>query len=122
MTAETIVLHKRRLGLYLLTVTTLLGGELLLRNVEWQGNSQLHTLMELAATLLALFVGAMSLIRFFSQRDSQFLYIGAGFLGTSLLDGYHAVVTSSYFQAYMPSDMQHLVPWSWMRPGCFCPS
>ncbi|MDD1621605.1 MAG: diguanylate cyclase [Methylococcaceae bacterium] len=119
MAAETIELDKRRLGLYALTVATLLSGELLLRNVEWLGGPQLHTLMETAATLLALFVGAMSLIRFFSQRDSQFLYIGAGFLGTALLDGYHAVVTSSYFQAYMPSDMPHLVPWSWIASRLF---
>lgn len=119
MAAETITQQKKRLLFYALTVATLLGGGLVLHDFEWLGGAQLHTLMELAATLLALFVGAMSLIRFFSQRDSQFLYIGAGFLGTALLDGYHAVVTSSYFQPYMPSDMPHLVPWSWLASRLF---
>lgn len=119
MAVKSISLHKRRLLLYTLTLLSLLSGEMQLSNIEWQGSSQLHTLMELAATLLALFVGALSLIRFFSQRDSQFLYIGAGFLGTSLLDGYHAVVTSSYFQPFMPSDLPHLVPWSWIASRLF---
>lgn len=119
MTAETLAQHGKRLSLYALTLVALLGSSFLLGDTEWQGSAQLHTLMELAATLLALFVGAMSLIRFFSERDSQFLYIGAGFLGTALLDGYHTVVTSSYFQPYMPSDMPHLVPWSWIASRLF---
>lgn len=116
---DSIDQHGRRLRLYAWTALALFGGGLLLHDFEWQGSAQLHTLMELAATLLALFVGSLSLIRFFSQHDNQFLYIGAGFLGTALLDGYHAVVTSSYFQPYMPSDMPHLVPWSWLASRLF---
>ncbi|WKJ91186.1 diguanylate cyclase [Methylomonas montana] len=116
---DSFVRHGNRIAHYLVTAFVLLAGQLLLRHVEWQGSSQLHTLMELAATLLALFVGAMALIRFFSQRDDQFLYIGAGFLGTALLDGYHAVVTYSYFQPYMPSGMPYLVPWSWLASRLF---
>lgn len=111
--------HRERIAHYVVTIVVLLVGQLLLRHVEWRGSSQLHTLMELAATLLALFVGAMALTRFFSQRDDQFLYIGAGFLGTALLDGYHAVVTSSYFQPYMPSGLPYLVPWSWLASRLF---
>ncbi len=119
MVAKIPAQQKKRLSLYALTVAALLASGFLLRDAEWQGGAQLHTLMELAATLLALFVGAMSLVRFFSQRDSQFLYIGAGFLGTALLDGYHAVVSSAYFQPFMPSDMPHLVPWSWIASRLF---
>lgn len=112
-------LHEKRRGIYVATAIVLLGGGFLLRNAAWQGSASLHTLMELAATLLASFVGAMALVRFFSRRDAQFLYIGAGFLGTAMLDGYHAVVTSIYFQPYMPSDNPHLVPWSWIASRLF---
>lgn len=112
-------LHEQRRLIYVVTVIVLLGSGLLLRDIEWQGNISIHTLMELAATLLASFVGAMALVRFFSRRDAQFLYIGAGFLGTAMLDGYHAVVTSVYFQPYMPSDNPHLVPWSWIASRLF---
>ena len=112
-------LHEKRRGIYVAIAIVLLVGGFLLRNVEWQGSTSLHTLMELAATLLAFFVGAMALVRFFSRRDALFLYIGTGFLGTAMLDGYHAVVTSVYFQPYMPSDNPHLVPWSWIASRLF---
>ncbi|MDO8310727.1 MAG: PAS domain S-box protein, partial [Sideroxyarcus sp.] len=112
-------LHEKRRVIYVATAVVLLGGGFLLRNSGWQGSISLHTLMELAATLLAAFVGAMALVRFFSRGDAQFLYIGAGFLGTAMLDGFHAVVTSVYFQPYMPSDNPHLVPWSWIASRLF---
>lgn len=112
-------LHEKRRVIYVATAIVLLGGGFLLQNSGWQGSISLHTLMELAATLLAAFVGAMALVRFFSRGDTQFLYIGAGFLGTAMLDGFHAVVTSVYFQPYMPSDNPHLVPWSWIASRLF---
>ena len=62
--------------------------------------------METAATLLALLIGLMALVRFYSKKNNTFLFIGAGFLGTALLDGYHAVVTSSGFGPFMPSDQR----------------
>ena len=48
--------------------------------------------MEIAATILALIVGVMALVRFYSKKNSTILFVGAGFLGTAMLDGYHAVV------------------------------
>lgn len=112
-------LHEKRRVIYAVTSLVLLGGGFLIQNAEWQGSISLHTLMELTATLLAAFVGTMALVRFFSRRDALFLYIGTGFLGTALLDGFHAVVTSVYFQFYMPSDNPHLVPWSWIASRLF---
>ncbi|MEE8396223.1 MAG: hypothetical protein V3S29_09225, partial [bacterium] len=37
-----------------------------LRDAPWQGSTQLHTLMELVATGLALNVGVLALIRFYT--------------------------------------------------------
>jgi PAS domain S-box-containing protein len=86
---------------------------------EWRGSAELHTHMELVATLLAMIVGAMALVRFYSKKDNTFLFIGAGFLGTAFLDGYHTVVTSEFFQPFMPSDMPSLIPWSWVASRQF---
>lgn len=119
MSDQRYPLQTQRMQLYLLTILLLFSIGLVLQNMTWYGSTHLHTLMEVVATLLASFVGAMSLVRFFSQRDAQFLYIGAGFLGTALLDGYHTVVTSWWFQPYMPSDMPHLIPWSWIASRLF---
>lgn len=91
----------------------------LLRGSDWQGGATLHTVMEAMATLLAFVVGALALVRYYSKKDSIFLFIGVGFLGTGFLDGYHAVVTSAYFRPYMPSDLPALIPWSWVASRQF---
>lgn len=85
----------------------------------WRGGAQLHTVMEAIATLLALMVGAMALVRYYSNKEIIFLFIGAGFLGTGFLDGYHAIVTSAYFKPMMPSDLPALIPWSWVASRQF---
>ena len=87
--------------------------------IEWRGSVELHTHMEIAATLLAATVGVMALVRFYSKKDNTFLLIGTGFLGTAFLDGYHAVVTSEMFRPFMPSDLPSLIPWSWVASRQF---
>lgn len=90
-----------------------------LRNSTWQGNAELHTLMEVIATTLATTVGILALIHFYTKKDSTFLFVGTGFLGTALLDGYHAVVTSTFFAALFPSGLGSLIPWSWIASRFF---
>jgi len=90
-----------------------------MRGTTWHGSATLHTVMEAVATLLALTVGAMALVRFYSKKNNTFLFIGAGFLGTAFLDGYHAIVTSAAFKPFMPSDLPHLIPWSWVASRLF---
>ncbi len=90
-----------------------------LQPVAWRGTAELHTLMELTATLLALIVGVKSIIRFYSKKQSTYLFVGIGFLGTAFLDGYHAIVTSSFFSQHLPSGLLTLIPWSWNASRTF---
>ena len=91
----------------------------LLRGSTWRGSADLHTHMEAVATVLALVVGVMALVRFYAKKNNTFLFVGTGFLGTACLDGYHALVTSHYFKAYLPSDLPSLIPWSWVASRFF---
>lgn len=91
----------------------------LMRGSSWHGSVQLHTLMEVLATVLALMVAAMALVNYYSRGESKFLVIGAGFIGTAFLDGYHAVVTSIWFKDNFPSDLSSLIPWSWVASRLF---
>ncbi len=86
----------------------------LVQGSNWFGSSHLHTIMEVAATLTALMVGAMAFVRFRAKPDITLLIIAVGFIGTGLLDGYHALVTSSKFASYLPSELPSLIPWSWI--------
>lgn len=88
--------------------------------VPWPyGNTQLHTVMEVVATVIALIVGIVALVRFYARRNNMILFLGAGFLGTALLDGYHAVVTSTFFRTLFPSPPESLIPWSWNASRTF---
>ncbi len=87
--------------------------------VHWQGNATLHTLMETVATTLALLVSPIALIRYYSQKEPLYLFIGTGFFGAAFLDGYHAVVSSAFFAPLLPSSLSSMAPWSWTAPRLF---
>ncbi len=109
----------RRIAAYVVVAFGLLVGYAYLRQSGWRGSSDLHSIMEALATLLALIVGVMALIRYYSRKTNTFLFIGAGFLGTAFLDGYHTVVTSSFFADNFPSSLPSLIPWSWIASRLF---
>ncbi len=64
---------KRRILTYWSFGIFLILGLLLGRGTDWKGSVQLHTLMEAVATFLALTVGVMALVRFYSKKDNTFL-------------------------------------------------
>jgi len=112
-------IRHKRIQTYWLVALTLSFGSILLSNSSWQGTAEAHTLMETLATVLALFVGLLALVRFYSRGGTDYLVLGAGFFGVGMLDGYHAVVTSSWFKAFYPSDLSSLIPWSWLASRLF---
>ncbi|HWZ43284.1 MAG TPA: ATP-binding protein [Candidatus Saccharimonadales bacterium] len=97
---------------YVLVTLSLLFGTFLLDGATWVGNSELHTLLEVITTLLALITGAMALVRYYAKKSSTFLLLGTGFLGISVIDGFHTVVTASFFTVRMPSPLALLSPWT----------
>ena len=110
---------RRRVAAYWIVGLGLVLGYAVTRGSTWIGSAQLHTVMEAVATLLAMIVGAMALVRFYAKKNNTFLFIGTGFLGTAFLDGYHAIVTSAFFKPFMPSDLPALIPWSWVASRQF---
>ncbi len=90
----------------------LLALRVLAGQITWVGNAELHTLVETVATLLALVIGAMALVRYYSQKTTSYLILGSGFLGAGLLDGYHALVTSSFCAECTRSSLSTLIPWT----------
>ena len=110
---------RRRVFTYLAVAAGLILLAIALDGVEWRTNAHVHTVMEALATQLAIGVGIMALVRYYTRKDNTFLLLGAGFLGTAFLDGYHAVVTSDAFRFLMPSELPSLIPWSWSSSRLF---
>ena len=113
-----IVERRRRLA-YVAVFAVLFFAGLFLRGSSWRGGIELHTLMETIATVLSLAVGSLALVRYYSKKENNFLFIGTGFVATAFLDGFHAVVSSSYFIETFPSSPPALIAWSWFASRVF---
>ncbi len=96
----------------ILLIAVLFGAMPLVRSATWHGDGEFHTVIECLATLLALIIGSMALVRYYAKRSSMFLLIGSGFLGASLLDAYHALITSAFLAGRTPSGLSALTHWS----------
>lgn len=103
-----------RIASFLGSALVLIAGAALLSGVQTQSSTHWHTVLETQAMLLAFFIGAIALLRFYVRKSNLFLFVGTAFIGTGLFDGYHAVVTSSYFVQYFPSASASLIAWSWL--------
>jgi hypothetical protein len=56
----------------------------------WTSGPVLYGTLEALSSLLAFVVGALALVRFYSKKQRNFLFIGTGFLGTGFLDFFPA--------------------------------
>lgn len=110
--------RRRAISFGALLVFLILGFTSLI-SVDWQSGSELHTLLEAAATLIAFIVGTLSLTRHYSDKSNKFLLIGCGFLGVGFLDGYHAVATSNYFAPHFSINLETLYASSWTASRVF---
>jgi PAS domain S-box-containing protein len=69
-----------------------------------------HALLDLAIALSACFCSLQSLLRYQSRPHPLFLWLGAGFLGTGLLDGLHAMFSLAQLT---PLGEDRPGNWSW---------
>jgi signal transduction histidine kinase/CheY-like chemotaxis protein/HPt (histidine-containing phosphotransfer) domain-containing protein len=81
-------------------------------HLTWHVTSEVHTLLETIANGLALTAGGIALARFYTKKSAFFLLLGAGLIATACLDGYHAVITSSFMVGHTRSAQWILTPWS----------
>ena len=110
---------QRRMVSYWIVGLTLILAFGLIRDTQWRSDAHLHTLLETISTLIALTVGVVALIRYYSRPSNTDLFLAAAFLGTGMLDCYHAVVTAPWLAADFASASTTLIPWSWIASRFF---
>ena len=109
---------RRRVAAYAAVVVACLALTPWLRATSWVGGIRLHDIQESVAVTLALGVATIALVRFYSRKTNSFLLLGAAFVGTALLDAYHAVATSASVQG-SNSALRSTSPWSWLASRLF---
>lgn len=85
----------------------------------WMGSPQLHTLFETVCVFLTLTTGVMALVRYYTKKSNTYLLLGSGFLGTTALNSYHVVFTSTFLAGHTPSALGSLTIWSGAVPQLF---
>ncbi|MCP4416983.1 MAG: response regulator [Chloroflexi bacterium] len=112
MNSNQTPLKNRRIAAYMAVVLLLVITRFFLNDTDWSGSITLHMLMEFVAAILALFVGALAMVRFYTRKSSAYFFIGTGFVGAGLLDAYHAMVTGTLRDLLSPTAVS-LQSWQW---------
>jgi len=111
---------ERSATVYWLILAVLFVGASILRRFPFDDNEARHVIWEFISTTLALVVGVLALVRFYSKKQETFLFIGTGFLGTGLLNGYHAVITSALITGGATGlEAADQAAWTWTASRLF---
>jgi GAF domain-containing protein len=92
---------------------------LLIPPTDGQASSQLHMLLEFAAAIIAILSGVLALMRYFTGRNTTFLYLGIGFFGVGIIDGYHAILSGIWFNQLLTNISLQNWFWLWNTSGFF---
>ncbi len=104
---------------YVILALGLVALAVIARQIDTLSGPTLHLVFETVATVLACFAGLLALVRYYSRKGTTYLFIGTGFLGTALLDSYHAVVSYPFLAAAAGEDLPHLMAWTWTASRVF---
>lgn len=73
---------------------------------NWQPAPNLHLAWEFVSSGLALFIGILALVRFYTRKDAVFLFIGVGYAGAGILEAAH-LLSFEQLLADAGSDSSH---------------
>ncbi len=55
-------------------------------SIAWDGAMQIHAVIEIVASAMAIFAGVLAIVRFYTKRNSTYLFLGIGLLLSGMLD------------------------------------
>ncbi len=90
-----------------------------LARADWISGPILYGTLEALSACLALVVGALALVRFYSRKQETILFIGTGFLGTGFLDLFPAVLATGWMGTRTAEELEGLATWSFTASGTY---
>ena len=109
---------QRSVAIFWMLLAFLFGAATFARFLDLEDNPARHVIWEFISTTIALMIACLALVRFYSKKQPTFLFIGTGFLGTGLLNAYHAFVTSTLTGATGLQDPD-VAAWTWTASRFF---
>lgn len=111
-----------RMTAFIVVFSILFLGGIFAALFTWTAHTSLtHSLSQSVATVIALFTGAAALYRYYAEdvKNTTLLFIGVGFMGTTVIDAYHAIVTTAWFAKTFPTIPHTVIEWSWLSTRFF---
>ncbi len=102
-----------RIVSYWLLLIVLSATAVLIRELPYRGDPFLHSLLEAVASVFALLVGGLALMRYYARPERVFLYLGTGYVGTAILTALHALVTGPLAPSHMGDAFAGIDEGSW---------
>jgi len=112
----------RRAAAYALAFGIVLTGAVLaVQSFSGRGTGLTHALLECVTLTVVLTTAVLGWLRFRTQRAAWSIFLGFGFLGVALLDGYRCFTTIDGFQQYLAGESQQVIrdEWSWSASRVF---
>jgi PAS domain S-box-containing protein len=109
----------RRALVYVGVVVAAIAAHFALRDTGWRRAPELHLFLEVVASLVALMVTKIALVRYYSRPTDRFLLLGVAFLGTGLLDGYHGLAGSGLLGDGSHALEMAAQSWGWIASRLF---
>ncbi len=111
------IVFKKKLYFYITFIVLILAA-IIARSgiITWTHSSLTHSMLQSVATVIAFFCGTAALYRYYNNefKSNMLLFIGAGFLGTAVIDAYHTIVTTVWFANTFPNVPSTVARWSWL--------
>ncbi len=79
----------------------------------------LHLATESVAACLALVLGTLAFVRYFTGRQPTYLFIGTGFVATGVLDAAHGLLSSTALLGLTTLEPVDVAAWSWLQSRVF---
>jgi PAS domain S-box-containing protein len=104
---------------WILLVVLALGGFALRGGAPLPRTADLHLVTETFAVALAVVLGVLALVRYFTGRRRTFLFIGTGFVAAGVLDAAHLAIATGGLAATAPASVLETAAWSWLHARVF---
>jgi signal transduction histidine kinase len=113
-----LITARKKISCILLALV-LLAGPFFIYKWGWPADPAQYQSREDVDAFLALAIGILGLLRYYTRRDKSYFFVGLGFLGTACLEILSVNIYPLFIPREWPADALRKLPWSWFAAHCY---